>query len=710
MAGVGKTALALQVAHAVAGEFPDGLLYARLRNEDGAVKDSAEVLVRLLRALGERGEGMAAPDAPDRLDGLIHRCRTRTAGRRLLILLGDTAGELHIDALLPATTDVAVPVTSRNRPTAVPGSRPVLEPMGASESLALLAAIAGNNRIVVEPETADVILRACPVGMPSPTPGLAPAALRPSVPARFRGVTEKSERGGTRMTAWPADQMAAHGGVGILAVELLLPALEAALPVIGVLLPGRTAVVLGGMLAWQGHVTVEAALLTALAGAVLGNLAGYAVGRRWKGRVPAPLQARAGWAAMPWTAERVGISATRMPCAGTPSGPSGSSNAGAPARCSSAASPPSCGPWCRRCAGRCACPCAAVCCGPWSAAPCGPRRSCSSATSSGLPDPCDTTPTRRTRVTPPRRRPAQPLATAATYHGSHLPPATRHAGPDVPAPPTPAMPCRLTGPRTLRPARCAGGPTPNEWGQMNNDAIQLRSVSRSYGSGDSAVTALDQVSLSFPRATFTAVMGPSGSGKSTLLQCAAGLDRPTSGSVSVGDTELTKLSETKLTLLRRERIGFVFQAFNLLPALTAEQNVALPLRLAGKRVAKSRVREVLQQVGLGDRARHRPTEMSGGQQQRVALARALITRPEVLFGDEPTGALDSQTSREVLSLLRSMVDREGQTIIMVTHDPVAASYADRVVFLVDGRVNGELVGASADDIAARMTKLEAVPC
>ena len=245
---------------------------------------------------------------------------------------------------------------------------------------------------------------------------------------------------------------------------------------------------------------------------------------------------------------------------------------------------------------------------------------------------------------------------------------------------------------------------------MNHDAIQLRSVSRSYRSGDSTVTALDQVSLSFPRGTFTAVMGPSGSGKSTLLQCAAGLDRPTSGSVSVGGTELTGLSETKLTLLRRERIGFVFQAFNLLPALTAEQNVALPLRLAGRRVARARVREVLQQVGLGDRARHRPTEMSGGQQQRVALARALITRPEVLFGDEPTGALDSRTSREVLTLLRSMVDREGQTIIMVTHDPVAASYADRVVFLVDGRVNGELTGASADDIAARMTKLEAVPC
>ncbi len=251
---------------------------------------------------------------------------------------------------------------------------------------------------------------------------------------------------------------------------------------------------------------------------------------------------------------------------------------------------------------------------------------------------------------------------------------------------------------------------PDGWGRMHDDAVQLRSVSRRHGTGDSAVTALDRVSLSFPRSTFTAVMGPSGSGKSTLLQCAAGLDRPTSGAVVVGGTDLTELSETRLTLLRRDRVGFVFQAFNLLPSLTAEQNVALPLRLAGRRVPRARVREVLQQVGLGTRAGHRPTELSGGQQQRVALARALITRPEVLFADEPTGALDSRTSREVLSLLRGMVDRENRTIIMVTHDPVAASYADRVVFLVDGRVNGELVGAGADAIAAHLTGLEAVPC
>ncbi|MEU7341634.1 ABC transporter ATP-binding protein [Streptomyces sp. NPDC007074] len=245
---------------------------------------------------------------------------------------------------------------------------------------------------------------------------------------------------------------------------------------------------------------------------------------------------------------------------------------------------------------------------------------------------------------------------------------------------------------------------------VNNDAVRLRSVTRRHGSGGASVTALDQVSLTFPRGTFTAVMGPSGSGKSTLLQCAAGLDRPTSGSVTLGDTELTGLSETELTLLRRARVGFVFQAFNLLPALTAEQNVALPLRLAGRRPKKARVRAVLEEVGLADRARHRPTELSGGQQQRVALARALITRPEVLFGDEPTGALDSRTGRAVLALLRGMVDRDGRTVVMVTHDPVAASCADRVVFLVDGRVSGELIGASAGDIAARMTDLEAAPC
>ncbi|BBC35539.1 ABC transporter [Streptomyces graminofaciens] len=233
-------------------------------------------------------------------------------------------------------------------------------------------------------------------------------------------------------------------------------------------------------------------------------------------------------------------------------------------------------------------------------------------------------------------------------------------------------------------------------------AVRLRSLRRSYGE----VVALDGVDLDFATGTFTAVMGPSGSGKSTLLSCAAGLDRPSGGTVSVGGVELAGLSERRLTLLRRERIGFVFQAFNLLPSLTAAQNVALPLRLAGRRPSRGAVREALARVGLAERAGHRPTQLSGGQQQRVALARALITRPAVLFADEPTGALDTTTSRDVLALLRELVDREGQTTIMVTHDPVAASYADRVVFLVDGRVHGELERPSAERVAAHMAGLE----
>ncbi|MFD0341700.1 ABC transporter ATP-binding protein [Streptomyces sp. NPDC127117] len=230
------------------------------------------------------------------------------------------------------------------------------------------------------------------------------------------------------------------------------------------------------------------------------------------------------------------------------------------------------------------------------------------------------------------------------------------------------------------------------------DAVRLRSVRRAHGEVD----ALGPIDLTVRTGTFTAVMGPSGSGKSTLLHCAAGLDRPTSGSVEVGGVELTGLSERRLTLLRRDRIGFVFQAFNLIPSLTAAQNVALPLRLAGRRPPRTEVRDALARVGLADRAGHRPAELSGGQQQRVALARALITRPAVLFGDEPTGALDTATSRGVLEMLRELVDLEGQTIVMVTHDPVAAGYADRVVFLVDGRVADDLTGLDAGRIAAWM--------
>ncbi|MFB6623108.1 ABC transporter ATP-binding protein [Streptomyces sp. NPDC056374] len=246
----------------------------------------------------------------------------------------------------------------------------------------------------------------------------------------------------------------------------------------------------------------------------------------------------------------------------------------------------------------------------------------------------------------------------------------------------------------------------------STSAVRLRGLTRHHRD----VRALDGVDLDFGAGTFTAVMGPSGSGKSTLLQCAAGLDRPTSGRVEVGGVSLEGLSERRLTLLRRDRIGFVFQSFNLLPALTAAQNVALPLRLAGRRPSRTEVREALARVGLAGRERHRPGELSGGQQQRVAIARALITRPAVLFGDEPTGALDSTTSREVLDMLRELVDRDGQTIVMVTHDPVAAARADRVVFLVDGRVAGELRAPTVETVAARMTTLEtatatgSVPC
>ncbi|MEU8966460.1 ABC transporter ATP-binding protein [Streptomyces sp. NPDC048491] len=241
----------------------------------------------------------------------------------------------------------------------------------------------------------------------------------------------------------------------------------------------------------------------------------------------------------------------------------------------------------------------------------------------------------------------------------------------------------------------------------NDQAVRLEQVSRCYASGaSSAVRALDGVTVGFDRTTFTAVMGPSGSGKSTLLQCAAGLDRPDAGRVVVDGFELGPLGEKALTELRRDRIGFIFQAFNLLGALTAEQNVGLPLRLAGRRPRAAAVRAALTQVGLGERGGHLPSQMSGGQQQRVAIARALITRPKVLFADEPTGALDSGSSRTVLELLRTLVDEQGQTTIMVTHDPVAASYADRVVFLVDGRLADEMHRPTVQRVAEHMARLE----
>ncbi|MGL5908433.1 MAG: ABC transporter ATP-binding protein [Phycicoccus sp.] len=237
-------------------------------------------------------------------------------------------------------------------------------------------------------------------------------------------------------------------------------------------------------------------------------------------------------------------------------------------------------------------------------------------------------------------------------------------------------------------------------------AVILDGVRRTYRSRAGDVHALRGVSHTFPSASFTAVMGPSGSGKSTLLQVAAGLDRPTAGEVLVGAVPLNRLGESELTRLRRTSMAFVFQAYNLLDALTVVDNVALPARLAGRRVNRAAVRDVLHRVGLQELARRRPPELSGGQQQRVAIARALHLRPQVLFADEPTGALDRTSGRRVLELLRAAADEHGQTVIMVTHDPLSASYANGTLFLEDGRVVGGLGQADAATIAATMSELD----
>jgi putative ABC transport system ATP-binding protein len=238
-------------------------------------------------------------------------------------------------------------------------------------------------------------------------------------------------------------------------------------------------------------------------------------------------------------------------------------------------------------------------------------------------------------------------------------------------------------------------------------AVAAVDLVKVYGAGDTAVRALDGVTVGFDRGRFTAIMGPSGSGKSTLMHCLAGLDTATSGQVLLGGTDLTRQSDKVLTKARRERIGFVFQSFNLLPALTVVENVGLPLRLAGRRPKRSQVDDVIARVGLADRRHHRPGELSGGQQQRVAIARALITEPAVIFGDEPTGALDTRTALEVLALLRQAVRDVGQTVVIVTHDPVAAAHADRVVFLADGQIAGELTSPTAHAVSERMTQLGA---
>jgi len=238
-------------------------------------------------------------------------------------------------------------------------------------------------------------------------------------------------------------------------------------------------------------------------------------------------------------------------------------------------------------------------------------------------------------------------------------------------------------------------------------AVTARGLTKVYGRGDTAVHALRGVDVSFATGAFTAIMGPSGSGKSTLMHCLAGLDTVSGGQVRVGDVELTGLNDKKLTMLRRERIGFVFQAFNLLPTLTAEQNIRLPLEIAGRLADPALFDQVVETVGLRDRLGHRPSELSGGQQQRVAVARALISRPQVIFADEPTGNLDSRSGAELLSFLRTSVRELDQTIVMVTHDPVAASYADRVVFLRDGLLVSELTGPTPQSVLDTLMKLEA---
>ena len=241
---------------------------------------------------------------------------------------------------------------------------------------------------------------------------------------------------------------------------------------------------------------------------------------------------------------------------------------------------------------------------------------------------------------------------------------------------------------------------------MNSPAVELRQVSRLYGSRANGVAALDGVNLACPAGTWTAIMGPSGSGKSTLLHCAAGLDKVTSGRVLLAGQDITAAPDNVLTHMRRRVIGFVFQSFNLIGSLTAEQNVAFPLKTAGVRVSKDEVRQALAGVGLGDRARHKPRELSGGQQQRVAIARAMISRPAVLFADEPTGALDSGSTKIVLELLRAMVRQAGQSILMVTHDPAVAASADTVVFLADGHIVDRVDRPTTHLVAERLARLE----
>jgi putative ABC transport system ATP-binding protein len=249
------------------------------------------------------------------------------------------------------------------------------------------------------------------------------------------------------------------------------------------------------------------------------------------------------------------------------------------------------------------------------------------------------------------------------------------------------------------------GPSPESLASEVEPAARAVHAHRVYGAGPTAVTALHDVTLDLPAGRFTAIMGPSGSGKSTLMHCLAGLDTLTSGQVLVGGTDLASLSDRQRTLLRRDRLGFVFQSFNLLPTLSAEENITLPCDLAGRRPDPEWFRTVVSKLDLADRLAHRPSELSGGQQQRVAVGRALISRPDVVFADEPTGALDSRAGTELLTFLRAVVDELGQTVVMVTHDPGAAAYADRVVFLVDGAIVEELAHPTREGVLEIMGRL-----
>jgi putative ABC transport system ATP-binding protein len=242
---------------------------------------------------------------------------------------------------------------------------------------------------------------------------------------------------------------------------------------------------------------------------------------------------------------------------------------------------------------------------------------------------------------------------------------------------------------------------------LTSVAARADAVTKKYGDGGAAVLALDNVSVSMRAGQFTAIMGPSGSGKSTLLHVLAGLDRPTSGKIFLGDTEITSLNDKKLTLLRRDQIGFIFQSFNLLPTLTAAENIVLPIRIAGRKPDAAWVQHIVATVGLSERLKHKPAQLSGGQQQRVAAARALASRPQIVFADEPTGALDSRSGAELLSFLRTAVRELNQTVVMVTHDPSAACYADRVLFLADGSIVDEMTDPTADAVLDYMKHLGA---